>query len=124
MTTCCTPEPKIAASSEAASLKPRYSVTNEKDNYAVQIELPGVAKDGVNVSLDSNVLTVHARRNASVPADWKPLHRELSGLDFLLRLKLNAPVDEGRMSAKLEDGVLTLNLPVKEAAKPRHIEVS
>ncbi len=56
--------------------------------------------------------------------DWKPLYRELSDVNYQLKLKLNVPVEDSKLSAKLEDGVLTLTLPVKEAAKPRTIAVS
>ena len=123
MTTCCTPS-QPARTAEAPAVKPRFSVASDKENYAVQVELPGVAKEGVNINLENNVLAIHAKRKASVQDGWKVLHRELSDLDFLLRLKLTVPVDEDKMTAKLEHGVLTVTLPVKEAAKPRRIEVS
>ena len=53
----------------------------------------------------------------------KALHRELSPLSYLLRLRLNAPVNEEQMTAQFEDGVLSLRLPLKEVAKPRQIPV-
>lgn len=123
MTTCCTPA-QTSAPAEAPAVKPRFVVNADKENYAVQIELPGVAKDGVSINLDTDVLSVRAKRKPSAAPGWKTLHRELSDLDFLLRLKLNVPVDESKLTAKLDFGVLTVNLPVKEAAKPRRIEVS
>jgi HSP20 family protein len=123
MTTCCTPT-QTSAPAEAPALKPRFVVHSDKENYSVQIDLPGVAKDGVSINLDSNVLSVSAKRKPSVNPGWKTLHRELSDLDFLLRLKLNVPVDESKLTAKLDNGVLTVGLPVKEAAKPRRIEVN
>ena len=123
MSTCCTPS-QTSAPAEATALKPRFVVHSDKENYSVQIDLPGVAKDGVSIDLDSNVLTVSAKRKPSVNPEWKTLHRELSDQDFLLRLKLNVPVDESKLTAKLDSGVLTVDLPVKEAAKPRRIEVS
>lgn len=124
MTTCCTPKSTFASPSEVAAIKPRYTVTNDKESYTIQIEVPGATREGMDINLDSNLLTVRAKRKTSVAADWKPLHRELNEQDYLLRLKLNVPVNESKMTAKVEHGVLILNMPVKEAAKPRRIEVS
>jgi HSP20 family protein len=104
-------------------MKPRYFVDGTQEAYEVRVELPGVPKEGVSINLEENVLTLRAKRTPCALSDWKTLHRELSGLDFLLRLRLNTQVDEEKMTAALENGILTLKLPVKEAAKPRRIEV-
>jgi len=123
-TNCCNPSPtQQPAEPKTAAVKPRYFVDGTQEAYEVRVELPGVAKDGVSINLEENVLTLRAKRTPSALSDWKTLHRELSGLDFLLRLRLNTQVDEEKMTAALENGILTLKLPVKEAAKPRRIEV-
>ena len=85
--------------------------------------MPGVPKSGVKLDLEDSVLTVRGERNVSVPEGMKTLHRELSPLNYLLRLRLNTPVDEDKMNAKLEDGVLAISIPLKETAKPRQIQV-
>ena len=124
MTTCCNPtDTRTETRTDNAAAKPRYFVDGTKEAYEVRVELPGVAKDGVNINLEENVLTLHAKRKSAAPAESKPLHRELSDLDFMLRLRLNTEVDEEKMTAALDNGVLTLRLPVKETAKPRRIEV-
>lgn len=128
MITCCTPATETRSAAPAApappsAVKPRYAVDGSDEAYEVRVELPGVPKDGITVDLDENVLTLRAKRKASAQEGWKTLHREMSDLDFILRLRLNAQVDESKMSAGLDNGVLTLRLPVKEAAKPRRIEV-
>lgn len=123
-TNCCNPSPTQQNDEpKTAAVKPRYFVDGTQEAYEVRVELPGVAKDGVSIDLEENVLTLRAKRTPSALSEWKTLHRELNGLDFLLRLRLNAQVDEEKMSAALENGILTLKLPVKEAAKPRRIEV-
>ena len=122
MNTCCQPS-STNTSDDSGKLKPRYSVHNDKEAYDLLVELPGVKKGGVEIKLENEVLTLHAARAITKPGDWKPLHRELHETDFLLRLKLNTPVEESKMTAKLEDVVLTLHLPMKEAAKPRRIVV-
>jgi HSP20 family protein len=118
-----TSSPSSCATDTAKVLKPRYSVNPGKDSYEVRVELPGVRKDTVNVNLEKDILSIRAQRKPVAAEGWKTLHRELYEFDYALRLKLNAPVNETALSAKLEDGILVLNLPVKEAAKPRTIAV-
>lgn len=118
-TECCPP----AAGVNESTRKPRYQVDGDQNAHVVRIEMPGVPKSGVKIDLDKDLLTIRGDRVAAAPPNGKTLHRELSDLHFLLRLRLNTPVDESRMTATMEDGVLQLTLPVKEAAKPRRIEV-
>ncbi|MBE7494805.1 MAG: Hsp20/alpha crystallin family protein [Verrucomicrobiaceae bacterium] len=127
MNATCTPSTcaPAAPSGVTESLrKPLYNVNGSADAYEVRVELPGVPKSGVKLDLDDNILTVRGERASNVPEGMKTLHRELSPLNYLLRLRLNTPVDEDKMTAKLEDGVLTITLPIKEAAKPRQITVN
>lgn len=126
MNATCSPRSCAPATSGVTESlrKPRYNVTGTADAYEVRVEMPGVAKDGVKIDLDDNVLTLRGERTASVPEGLKTLHRELSPLSYLLRLRLNTPVNEDKMTAKIEDGVLVLSLPIKEVAKPRQIPVA
>lgn len=119
--TCATTSAKPES---AKMLKPRFAVSTTEEAYVVRVELPGVDKSDVNLNFEGDVLSITATRNTVVPGDWKPLHRELNQAGFALRLKLNTRVDEEKLKAQLEDGVLTLTLPVREAAKPRKIEVN
>lgn len=127
--TCC-PPPSTAAAKTAPAVgvteslqKPHYDISGNADAYEVRVEMPGVPKGGVKIDLDENILSIRGERQSNIPEGWKPLHRELSTLGYQLRLRLNTPVDEEKLTANLENGVLTLKLPVKEAAKPRRIEV-
>jgi len=126
MNATCSPRSSAPATSGVTESlrKPRYNVTGTADAYEVRVEMPGVAKGGVKIDLDDNILTLRGDRAASVPEGFKTLHRELSPLSYLLRLRLNTPVNEDQMTARFEDGVLVLSLPIKEAAKPRQIPVA
>lgn len=125
MNATCSPRSCAPATSGVTESlrKPRYNVKGSTDAYEVRVEMPGVAKDGVKIDLDDSILTLRGDRTASVPEGLKTLHRELSPLSYLLRLRVNTPVNEDQMTAKFEDGVLVLSLPIKEAAKPRQIPV-
>jgi len=128
MTTCCSPTQSCTteAASTAAqpTMKPRYTTSGGDDAYVINVELPGVPKDAISIDLEKDVLTIQGTRKAPVPEAWKPLHRELNHLGYTLRLRLNAPVDDSKLTANFADGVLTVKLPIKEAAKPRRIEVN
>lgn len=129
--TTCTPASACATATTNTNttaqsqnfVKPRYSVNSAKDAYQVRVDLPGAAKDTVQVKLEQGVLTLSAQRKPVAQDSWKSLHRELGSSGYKLQLKVTAKVDEAALTAKLEDGVLTLNLPVREAAKPRVIAV-
>ncbi len=125
MNTTCSPSSCAPATSGVTESlrKPLYNVNGNAEAYEVRVELPGVPKGGVKIDLEDSILTIRGERNATVPEGMKTLHRELSPLSYLLRLRLNTPVNEEQMTAKLEDGVLTLRLPLKEVAKPRQIPV-
>ena len=126
MNTTCSPNPSAQASSGVTESlrKPLYNVNGGAEAYEVRVEMPGVPKSGVTLELDDNVLSVRGERSSVLPEGMKALHRELSPLNYQLRLRLNMPVDEEKMTATLEEGVLAIRLPLKEAAKPRQIAVS
>lgn len=125
MNTTCSPRTSAPATSGVTESlrKPLYNVNGNAEAFEIRAELPGVPKSNVKLDLEENILTVRGERSTTVPEGMKALHRELSPLSYLLRLRLNAPVSEDQMTAKLEDGVLTLRLPLKEVAKPRQIPV-
>ena len=127
MNATCTPStcaPAAPSGVTESVRKPLYNVNGNSDAYEVRVEMPGVPKSGVKLDLEDNILTVRGERSSTVREGMKALHRELSPLNYLLRLRLNTPVDEDKMTAKLEDGVLSITLPLKEAAKPRQITVN
>lgn len=104
--------------------KPYYDVRGESDKYFVRVLMPGVKKDGLNISLDHHTLTIEGSRDRFVKDDWRPILSELDWDDYRLRLELNVKVDEDAIDAHVEDGVLLLTLPKAEEAKPRLISVN
>lgn len=111
------------AVSRETYVKPSYTSREVEGAYEVSVVMPGVNKEGLDVNLEGNVLTLTGRPNKHVPETWRVLHEELGRRNFRLRLELNFNFDGQGITAKVEDGVLTLRLPVTEAAKPRLIPV-
>ena len=117
------PQTRAEAKSNAAR-KPFYEIDPGEDQYKIRIFMPGVKKDGTDVSIERDILTINGYRKLEEPEHWRAIRRELSNADFRLRLHLNTPVDEQKADAKMEDGVLHLTLPVAESAKPRRVTVT
>jgi len=121
-TDCCAPAADVAPA-VSHRVKPEYRVSRDEHAFTVRVFLPGVAKDGVRLSVDTRLLSVEADRCDRVDPDWKPIVEERDRSGYLLQLKLSPEVDGERIRASVENGVLTLVLPVAEAAKPRTIPV-
>ncbi len=103
--------------------RPTYEVWESPDDFQVQVAMPGVTKDGLDVSLEEDILLITGTRAQKTPETWKPLRREISGHDFRLALRLNVAVDPSKISAMVEDGMLCLTLPKAEEVKPRKITI-
>jgi HSP20 family protein len=93
------------------------------DTFVVELDLPGVSADSIDLDLQRNVLTVKAERPArhGDQADWVAAERP-RGV-FSRQLFLGDTLDAERLEASYADGVLTLRVPVAEKARPRKIEV-
>ena len=122
-TDCCSPVVRENREASTYTRKPRYRVRGSDEAYFVEVELPGVAKGDVSLRVEDGILTVTSSAPAALPDSWKPVHRELSPAAYELRLRLHSKVDDAQMKARLEDGVLHLELPLREAAKPREIAI-
>jgi HSP20 family protein len=107
---------------EREYVTPKVNITEGQDYYVVEAEFPGVNKDGLDVSLDNNELTIVGRRQTN--ASGNLLYRESQTADFRRVFELDPSVDTAKISAKIEQGILTLTLPKTEQVKPRRISVS
>ena len=105
-------------------IKPYYEVSGSDESYEVRVTMPGVAKDGVGLTLEKKELTIEGHRSFTLPKGTKALHREIPRADFRLRLQLNVEIEEDAIQAKTEQGILSIQLPVATAAKPRTIQVN
>ena len=95
----------------------------EGDSFVIEFDLPGAAKDTIDLDIERNVLTVRAERLAR-NGDWEMLATERPKGHFSRQLVLGDNLDLERIEASYTDGVLRLNVPVAEKAKPRKITVN
>jgi HSP20 family molecular chaperone IbpA len=104
-------------------ITPPASVTEIADGYMLEIEMPGVKKDGLVISVENNELTIIGRR--SFPAvEGTLIHRESRPENFRRMFELDPSIDADKISAKIDQGLVTLTLPKAEHVKPRRIAVS
>jgi HSP20 family protein len=94
----------------------------EGDAFVLEFDVPGVARETIDLDVERNVLTVRAERIAR-NGDWEMLATERAKGLFSRQLVLGDNLDLERIDAAYADGVLRLTIPVAEKAKPRKIEV-
>lgn len=93
------------------------------DHYVLNADLPGIDPESVDVDLDGQLLTVRAERTQRSDDDVKWIARERQGGSYLRQFTLGSGIDTAAISATYVNGVLSVILPVAEAAKPRKVEV-
>jgi HSP20 family protein len=118
------PAQPAAAGCEREYVRPAVNIYETQEGYVLEAELPGVNKDGVSVHLDGNILTVEGRRAAPVLPEDGFFYRESSAADFRRVFEVDPAIEAGKISGRMEQGILTLTLPRAEAAKPRKIAVA
>ena len=102
---------------------PPSSVIEGADGYTLQIEMPGVNKQGLEVSVEHNELTIVGRR--SLPTvEGTLIHHESRPENYQRTFELDPSINADQISAKIEQGLVTLTLPKAEHIKPRKIAVS
>jgi|SRR4051794_40354109 len=94
-----------------------------REDFVVQFDLPGVDPDAIELTVERNVLTVHAQRRRVEEDGVEMLIGERQHGSFSRQLFLGETLDTDRIEADYRDGVLTLRLPITEKAKPRRVPV-
>jgi HSP20 family molecular chaperone IbpA len=100
---------------------PPVDIYESGDALIVTADLPGVAKENLDVRVENNLLTIRGKPSHLAAGD--PIYREYELASFFRQFELNEKVDQANISAELQHGVLTLRLPKAQETKPRKIEV-
>jgi HSP20 family protein len=106
----------------ARSAVPMDAVRGE-DGIVLRFDLPGIDPESLEVTVDRGVLTVAAKRSEELAEGEKPYIRERIVGSFSRRVYLGDAVDSDKVEAGYESGVLTVRVPLAEAAKPRKVEI-
>lgn len=89
----------------------------------VIMEMPGVDRGNVDVRIENDVLTVEGRIDFSKYDGLQPLYTEYNVGNYARSFRISSKIEQDRISAELQDGIMTLILPKAEKAKPRKIKV-
>jgi len=116
-------ETRPATAPEQVYIAPDVNIAETKDAYILEAEMPGVNKDGLDISLEDNVLTLTGRRSGVVPPGTLT-YRESKMADYRRAFELDPVINAAKISARMDQGVLTLTLPKVEKVKPRKIAVT
>lgn len=101
---------------------PEVNIWETKDGYVLEAEMPGVSKEGLEITLEGTEITITGHRHLE-PLPGEALFRESHSASFRRVFELDPAIDTSRISARMEQGVLTLTLPKSEKVKPRRIKV-
>lgn len=103
---------------------PALDAFEDKDKYVVSLELPGMKKEDINVTVHDGVLTVSGERKSEKDVKEGTIHRtERFYGKFSRSVSLPSAVSADKVGASYRDGVLTVEIPKAEEAKPRQIDV-
>lgn len=127
MNTCIettTKDAGAAAPARVPATCPRLDVIETPEGFRLEIEVPGAAKDDVELGYEKRILTVKAR----IPVrdgDARRYHlREFGARELVRRVHLGETIDPDGIAAEVKNGLLTVHLPKVAAAQPRRVEVA
>jgi HSP20 family protein len=105
------------------SFVPIADVEERDDSFVIELDVPGVKKDDVDISMAGRRLVVAGKRKEKERAGILRRRDRLVG-EFRFEIELPTEIDEANVKASLDDGVLTLTVPKRQAERPRRIAVS
>lgn len=99
------------------------NICEKEGSIFLRLEMPGVKKEDLDINIENNQLKIRGRRELPAETDKNYVIRERRQGDFFQVYTLDETVDENKVEANLENGVLLLTLHLKEAEKPKKITV-
>jgi len=122
-------EKKELTEKEEKTVPARYYVPNADifetvDALTLVLEMPGVDKDDIEIGLHDDVLTIEGHINFSKYESMQPVYTEYNVGHYTRKFSVGRKIDQDKITAEIEDGVLTLLLPKAEEAKPRQIKIN
>jgi len=104
-------------------LVPPVDIYETENEFVIKAEMPGVKKDAVDVTLEKNELEINGKVNGNFPDEKDIKYSEFGLYNYHRKFTVGNAIDGNKLTAFLENGILTLNLPKREEVKPRKIEV-
>jgi HSP20 family protein len=112
-----------AAERSVMSLLPPVDVTEDENGITVIADVPGATRESLSLRIDGDTLSLEAPIGLELPEGMEPVYAEVRAAQYRRSFTLSGELDRDRIQASLKDGVLRLDLPKREEARPRRIEV-
>ena len=113
---------QVPVAQERNYVSPEVDIFETPEGYFLHAEMPGVPKEGLEVTLENNTLTFTGHRKHEA-VKGTVLYRESRPADYRRVFELDPAVDVDKIGAEMRQGVLRLTLPKAERVKPRRIEI-
>ena len=102
---------------------PSADIYESENALTVVLEMPGVNKDNVDVNIEDGVLTVEGRIDFTKYEGLQPVYSEYNVGPYRRSFQISSQIDHSKIAAQMQNGIMTLELPKAETAKPRRIQV-
>ncbi|MBV5341321.1 MAG: Hsp20/alpha crystallin family protein [Deltaproteobacteria bacterium] len=102
-------------------IKPAVDIIETEDGLTMIADIPGASKNTMDISVDKGILTLNAPVSHSMPG--RPIYTEFEFAHYYRQFSVPETLDHQKAKADFSNGVLTMKVPVAEAAKPRKIEI-
>jgi HSP20 family molecular chaperone IbpA len=103
---------------------PSADIYESENALTIVLEMPGVSRDNVDVNIEDGVLTVEGRIDFSKYEGLQPVYSEYNVGPYRRTFRISSQIDQSGITAEMRDGIISLELPKAEAAKPRRVQVS
>lgn len=114
----------LAFTAAATALTASMNLYETNDSYILQVPLPGIKPDQVNVSVRQNVVTIQGATEFPVPENARAVYMGTRREEIREQVQLPGDVDSERASASYDNGILTLRLPKSASARDRAIQIN
>lgn len=114
---------EVTANRPEYLLTPAADIYETKDDYSMMLEMPGVTRENLTITIDNDELEIEGKVSDAAPEGKELKYSEYRLYDFYRKFRVGDDIDRNRIDATLENGVLKLVLHKVEAVKPKKIEV-
>ncbi len=111
------------ATAPMRAFMPNADIFETEEALTLVLEMPGVDRDNIDISVENGVLTVEGKINLGKYEGLQPVYGEYNVGPYRRSFRISSRIDQDKINAEMRDGVITLVLPKAEEAKPRRIEV-
>ncbi|MEN8140207.1 MAG: Hsp20/alpha crystallin family protein [Thermodesulfobacteriota bacterium] len=103
---------------------PATNIHSNEQEIVLQVELPGLSREEVEITIEEEQLEIKGERQAQAPEGFESQRQEMSSGKFSRRFRLGRDIDASKITAALNNGILTLTLPRSEAAQAKKIAIA